>query len=106
MPQNPVYASSTLIDREALEAVGGFSERPEHFVVGDGDLWLRMAPRFRFAYNPSRRFYCAGFPEESLCHNPANFIRIRRGEIISLREAIARGGDLPAPLMRPPTQDA
>lgn len=98
-PRNPVYASSALIQRDAMEAVGGFSERPEHFVVGDGDLWLRMAPQFRFAYNPEPLLLYR-VREDSLCHNPTNFIRNRHGEIISLREAIARGGDLPASLMR------
>jgi len=98
-PRNPVYAPSAMIGREALESVGGFSECPEHFSVGDGDLWLRMAPRYRFAYNPEPLLLYR-IRAESLCRNPANFIRNRYGEIISLEQAIARGPDLPATLMR------
>ncbi len=98
-PRNPLYAPSAMISRDALEAVGSFSECPEHFSVGDGDLWLRMAPRYRFAYNPEPLLLYRIRPE-SLCRNPANFIRNRKGEIISLEQAIARGGDLPAPLLR------
>jgi glycosyltransferase involved in cell wall biosynthesis len=98
-PRNPVYAPSAMIRRDALEAVGGFSEVPEHFSVGDGDLWLRMAPQYRFAYNPEPLLLYR-IREESLCHNPANFLRNRRGEIISIERAIERGGNLPASLLR------
>jgi glycosyltransferase involved in cell wall biosynthesis len=98
-PRNPVCAPSVLVRHDALDAVGGFSELPDHFCVWDGDLWLQMAPRFRFAYNPEPLLLYR-IRAESLCHNPAHFLRNRRGEIISLERAIARGGDLSAPLMR------
>jgi len=98
-PRNPVYAPSAIICRDALDDVGGFSEVPEHFSVGDGDLWLRMAPKYRFAYNPDPLLLYRIRPE-SLCHNPSNYLRNRRGELISIQGAIERGGDLPPELLR------
>jgi glycosyltransferase involved in cell wall biosynthesis len=41
-----------LIRRAALDAVGGFDERPGFFGVEDYDLWLRLAVRFQAQYVP------------------------------------------------------
>jgi glycosyltransferase involved in cell wall biosynthesis len=86
---NPIYSPSVVLQREALMNVGGFSEHPDHFSVLDGDLWLKLAPRQRFAYNESRllRYRVTA---TSLSGNPKNLLRNRRGDVISIRAAVER----------------
>lgn len=101
-PRNPIYTPSVLIRRDALAAVGNFSRQPDElcvWCVWDGDLWLRLAPHFRFAYNP-KALLLYRVRSDSLSHNPAYFRRIRRGEISTIEQAIERGKDLPISLMK------
>ncbi len=42
LARNVVITSAIVIRREALEAIGGFDERPELRSVEDYDLWLRL----------------------------------------------------------------
>lgn len=43
---NPFVQSSVLIDREALDAVGGYSEDPRRQPPEDYELWSRLARRY------------------------------------------------------------
>ena len=42
--RNCLSTSATVVEKTALEEVGGFSEEPEMVTVEDYDLWLRLAP--------------------------------------------------------------
>jgi glycosyltransferase involved in cell wall biosynthesis len=46
---NFIPAMATLIRRDALEAVGGYDERLNY---EDYDMWLRLADRYAFAFQP------------------------------------------------------
>jgi hypothetical protein len=98
-PRNPVYSPSVVFETGALKKEGGFSEEPDHASVLDIDLWLRMAPKYRFAYHPERLLdYRIG--RQSLSFHPENQVRNYRGEIAALERAIGRSRDLPADLQR------
>ena len=47
---NCLSTSATVVRRDALTAVGWFSEAPEHASVEDYDLWIRLARRGPFAF--------------------------------------------------------
>ncbi|QMV41671.1 glycosyltransferase family A protein [Cohnella cholangitidis] len=47
--RNYVYLSGTIVDKEAILAVGGFDEKLTH--CEDWDLWLRLAVRGGFLYH-------------------------------------------------------
>ncbi len=47
--QNFIVASTPIVSRRVLEAVGGFDESPEVAPVEDWDLWLRIAARYPLA---------------------------------------------------------
>jgi len=93
-PRNPIYSSSALYRTRVLQAEPGFSEHPDHFSVADGDFWLRLAPRHRFAYNP-RPLLLYGVNPQSISHNPKNFLRNFQGEAIAVAAALERSRDLP-----------
>ena len=42
--KNCLSTSATVVEKTALDQVGGFSEEPEMVTVEDYDLWLRLAP--------------------------------------------------------------
>ena len=86
---NPIYSPSVMVDRAVLLREGGFSEHPDHFSNLDFDLWLRMAEKYRFAYNPERLLRYRLSPE-GLSLNPANRLRNARGTIRSLEAARGR----------------
>jgi GT2 family glycosyltransferase len=53
---NPIPASSAVVRREALEAVGGFAAGAELPAASDWDLWLRLAAAgYEFRYDPRAR---------------------------------------------------
>jgi glycosyltransferase involved in cell wall biosynthesis len=87
--KNPVYSPSVLLRRDVLLGVGGFSEHPDHFSVLDGDLWLKLAPRHRFAFNPERlvHYRVSG---ESLSGSPKNTYRNSCGELSAIESALER----------------
>lgn len=86
---NTVYSPSVLMRRNVLLEVGGFSEHPDHFSVLDGDLWLKLAPRHRFAFNQERlvRYRTS---TTSLSGNPKNALRNSRGDLLAIENALDR----------------
>jgi glycosyltransferase involved in cell wall biosynthesis len=46
---NFIVASTPIVSRQVLEAVGGFDESPDVAPVEDWDLWLRIAARYPLA---------------------------------------------------------
>jgi glycosyltransferase involved in cell wall biosynthesis len=93
-PRNPIYSPSVAIETAVLQKEGGFSEHPDHVSVLDLDLWLRLAPKYRFVYHPDRLLHYR-VSAQGLSLNPTNQIRNLRGEILALEAAVERGASLP-----------
>ncbi len=87
--KNPVYSPSVLMRRDVLLSVGGFSEHPDHFSVLDGDLWLKLAPRHRFAFNAERLVHYR-VSNQSLSGSPLNLFRNSCGELAAIESALER----------------
>jgi glycosyltransferase involved in cell wall biosynthesis len=98
-PCNSIYSPSTAIQTEVLKQEGGFTEHPDKFSVLDYDLWLRLAPKYRFAYNSEPLLYYRVSPD-SLSGNPKNTVPTFRGEIDSLEAAWIKSSQLPVPYQR------
>jgi glycosyltransferase involved in cell wall biosynthesis len=86
---NTIYSPSVLMRRDVLLGVGGFSEHPDHFSILDGDLWLKLAPRHRFAFN-SERLVHYRTSTTSLSTNPKNALRNSRGDLLAIESALQR----------------
>jgi glycosyltransferase involved in cell wall biosynthesis len=87
--RNPIYSPSVMMRRDVFIDAGYFSEHPDHFSILDGDLWLKLAPRHRFAYNPERLVHYR-VSAQSLSGSPKNVFRNSRGELAALESAIER----------------
>jgi teichuronic acid biosynthesis glycosyltransferase TuaG len=98
-PTNPIYSPSVLLRYDTMMAIGAFSEHPDHFSVLDTDLWLRLAPKHRFAYNTAK-LVSYRISTTSLSGNPKNLLRNFRGEIIALRNTLADSDEIPQALVR------
>jgi glycosyltransferase involved in cell wall biosynthesis len=98
-PRNPIYSPSVVMQTEVLRKEGGFSEHPDHFSTLDFDLWLRLAPRYRFAYNPEPLLQYR-VSQTSLSRNPDNRMRNFRGDVKALELAFERAHELPPDLER------
>lgn len=94
---NPIYSPSTVLRVEVLRTYGGFSEHPDHRSTLDFDLWLRLARRERFAYEP-RALLRYRISPLGLSQNPANRVQNTRGQMLSLESALASGDTLPSEL--------
>jgi hypothetical protein len=81
-----------LIRRDVFQDAGGFSEHPDHFSVLDGDMWLKLAPRHRFAFN-SERLVHYRVSSASLSGSSKNFFRNNCGELAALEDALQREAD-------------
>jgi glycosyltransferase involved in cell wall biosynthesis len=98
-PRNPICSPSVVMQTDVLKREGGFSEHPDHFSVLDFDLWLRLAPRYRFAYN-RRPLLQYRVSETSLSGNPRNRMLNFRGDVSALESALERADELPPDLQR------
>lgn len=90
---NPIYSPSVVIDSAVLRRAGGFSEHPEHRSTLDFDLWLRLAPSVRFAFEKTPLLRYRVSPG-SLSQAPANRVLNTRGQIRSLETLLDAPGDL------------
>jgi glycosyltransferase involved in cell wall biosynthesis len=53
----PFAHGSVMYRREVIQALGGYSDRPEYEYAEDYELWVRMAARYRVENIPGRTLY-------------------------------------------------